>query len=210
MESFSNCFQPTRDEVMDGIPQKGSWRKEVFGNDHPVVLELGCGRGEYTVGLARLHPEMNFIGVDIKGARIWRGAKTGMEEGLNNVAFLRTQIELITHCFEAGEVDEIWLTFPDPQLKYRRTKHRLTSPEFLDRYRRIMKKGGRVHLKTDSEFLHAYTLGLLQGLGMEPENANHDIYRIGTLPPELEIKTTYEKMFLKEGKPITYLSFTLD
>ncbi len=209
MESFSNCIQPSREELDKGLDLRSKWGEKVFGNDHPIILELGCGRGEYTVGLARMFPEKNFIGLDVKGARIWRGAKTAIEEDLANAAFLRTQIELIANCFGLEEVDEIWLTFPDPQLKYRRTKHRLTSPEFLVRYQKVLKKDGIIHLKTDSEFLHAYTLGLLQGKGIKPETANHDIYRMGTLDEMLKIQTTYEKKFRDEGKAITYLRFRL-
>ena len=170
-----NVFQPTRDEALDHYPLKGKWRTEVFKNQNPIVLELGCGKGEYSVGLAKSFPNKNFIGIDIKGARFWFGAKEAVEKNLNNVAFLRTQIELVDCFFDHDEVDEIWITFPDPQIKYRRTKHRMTHPDFLDRYKKILKKDGIVHLKTDSEFLHGYTLGLLQGQGHEIISAHHDI-----------------------------------
>ncbi len=207
-ETFDNVIQPGREEILDGnFSLKGKW-KEHFGNDRPIVLELGCGKGEYTVGLAKMFPERNYIGVDIKGARFWRGAKTALEESLSNVAFLRTQIELIDQLFAPGEVSEIWITFPDPQIKYKRTKHRLTNQAFLDRYTGILKKGGSIHLKTDSEFMHGYTLGLLHGLGHEVIYANHDVYKNEGSPDEvLKIQTFYEKQFLAEGKRITYIQF---
>ena len=135
-----NVFQPTRAEALEGFNLKGKWRNEVFKNENPIVLELGCGKGEYSVGLAKAFPEKNFIGIDIKGARFWFGAKEAIEKNLTNVAFLRTQIELVDQFFEENEVDEIWITFPDPQIKYRRTKHRMTGPEFLERYQKILKK----------------------------------------------------------------------
>ena len=208
-----NVFQPTRDEALQGYPLKGKWRSEVFKNDNPIVLELGCGKGEYSVGLAKAFPEKNFIGIDIKGARFWFGAKDALNNNLNNVAFLRTQIELINHFFDKDEVDEIWITFPDPQIKYRRTKHRMTHPDFLDRYKKILKKDGVIHLKTDSEFLHGYTLGLLQGQGQEILFANHDIYGAPEFDPETpllrEIKTYYEGLFESKGKTITYIKFRL-
>ncbi len=207
-ETFKNVVQPKRDDVLSGGFQwKGNWG-EFFGNGNPIVLELGCGKGEYTVGLARQTADKNFIGVDIKGARFWRGAKTALEENLPNVAFLRTQIELIDQVFAENEVSEIWLTFPDPQIKYKRTKHRLTNKDFLERYGRILKKDGVVHLKTDSEFLHGYTLGLLHGLGLEVRYANHDVYKNEGSPREvLEIQTFYEQGYMEEGKAITYIQF---
>lgn len=210
-ERFPNVIQPDRDSLLQGdFSSAGCW-KDFFGNDHPITLELGCGKGEYTLGLARRSPQRNFIGVDIKGARLWRGAKTALEEPLNNVAFLRTHIELIDRAFAPGEVSEIWITFPDPQIKYKRTKHRMTNPAFLDRYRRIIRPGGRLHLKTDSEFMHGYTLGILQGLGFPIHYANHDIYRNEGAPKEaLDIQTFYEQQYLEAGKPITYLSFSLE
>ena len=208
-----NVFQPTRDEALDNYPLKGKWRTEVFKNQNPIVLELGCGKGEYSVGLAKSFPGKNFIGIDIKGARFWFGAKEAVEKNLNNVAFLRTQIELVDCFFDHDEVDEIWITFPDPQIKYRRTKHRMTHPDFLDRYKKILKKDGIVHLKTDSEFLHGYTLGLLQGQGHEIISAHHDIYGAPEYEPGTpllrEIKTYYEGLFSAKGKTITYLKFRI-
>lgn len=210
-ESFANVVQPTREEVTSGaFPLKGIWAREFFKNDKPIVLELGCGKGEYTVHLARKYPEKNFIGVDIKGARFWRGAKTAIEEDLSNAAFLRTQIELIDQCFGPEEVSEIWITFPDPQIKYKRTKHRLTNMRFLDRYRNILQPSGVVHLKTDSEFMHGYTLGLLHGLGEELEYANHDVYNSDGVPEEVtSVQTFYESQYLEKDKKITYCRFKL-
>ncbi len=210
-ETFNNVIQPTRDEAIGGnFPLKGKWNTEFFQNDNPLVLELGCGKGEYTVGLGERFPNKNFIGIDVKGARFWRGAKTAVEAGMNNVGFLRTQIELIDHLFAAGEVDEIWITFPDPQIKYKRTKHRMTNPDFLSMYKKILKPEGIVHLKTDSEFMYGYTLGLLQGLGQEILYANHNIYRNEGAPAEvLEIQTFYEKQYLEINKPITYIRFKI-
>lgn len=209
-ETFHNVYQPTREEVLQGYKLRGEWNREVFKNDHPVVLELGCGKGEYTVGLARRFPEKNFIGIDIKGARFWRGAKTAIEERVQNAVFLRTQIELIEYAFAEGEVDEIWITFPDPQIKYKRTKHRMTNQEFLERYKKILKPEGLVHLKTDSEFMHGYTLGLLHGQGHEVLYANHHVYKNEGAPAEvLEIQTFYEQQYLEQDKAITYIKFRL-
>lgn len=210
-EAFGNVIQPSREEVTSGqFSLKGKWGQDYFGNDNPMVVELGCGKGEYSVNLARKFPEKNFIGVDIKGARFWRGAKTAIEENLTNVAFLRTQIELIDLCFDRGEVDEIWITFPDPQIKYKRTKHRLTNMEFLDRYRKILQPEGLVHLKTDSEFMHGYTIGLLHGMGEVIEYAHHDVYGNDMSPEEVTgIQTFYESQYLEQGKKITYLRFRL-
>lgn len=210
-ETFENVIQPSREEIVEGtFKLKGKWQSEIFKNDHPVVLELGCGKGEYTVGLAERDPNKNFIGVDIKGARFWRGAKTAQEKGWNHVAFLRTQIELIDRCFAPGEVDEIWITFPDPQIKYKRTKHRMTNVEFLKRYHSILKPNGIIHLKTDSEFMHGYTLGLLHGLGYEVLYANHNIYHNHGAPEEVtQIQTFYESQYLEQGKAITYIRFKL-
>ncbi|GAA4645048.1 tRNA (guanosine(46)-N7)-methyltransferase TrmB [Pontixanthobacter gangjinensis] len=210
-EKFENVIQPSREELTDEqFDLKGNWSRDFFKNDHPIVLELGCGKGEYTVELARQNPDKNFIGVDIKGARFWRGAKTAIEEGLENVAFVRTQIELIEHVFAAGEVSEIWITFPDPQIKYKRTKHRLTNAEFLQRYKNVMKEDGVMHLKTDSEFMHGYTLGLLHGEGHEVMYAHHDIYSNEYSPKEVTgIQTFYEKQYLEKGKPITYIQFKI-
>lgn len=210
-ETFANVIQPQRDEVVNGeFALKGNWNKTFFKNDHPIVLELGCGKGEYSVGLAKKNPQKNFIGIDIKGARFWRGAKTALAENIDNVAFLRTQIELITDCFAEGEVSEVWITFPDPQIKYKRTKHRLTNAEFLNRYATILKTDGLIHLKTDSEFMHGYTLGLLHGLEHKVLYANHNIYNSAGVPADVtEIQTFYEQAYLEQNKPITYIRFQL-
>ena len=210
-ETFTNVFQPTREEVVgDQFPLKGKWSSDFFKNDNPIVLELGCGKGEYSVGLAERFPDKNFIGIDIKGARFWRGAKTAVESGMNNVAFVRTQIELINHIFAENEISEIWITFPDPQIKYKRTKHRMTNSEFLNRYKKILKTNGLMHLKTDSEFMHGYTLGLLHGEGHEVIYANHNIYKNEGAPAEVTgIQTFYESQYLEVNKPITYIKFRI-
>ncbi len=209
-DTFKNVVQPTREEVQEGFALKGKW-EEHFGNSNPIVLELGCGKGEYTIGLAEQNPNKNFIGIDIKGARFWRGAKTALEEGLNNVAFLRTQIELLDLLFTKDEVSEIWITFPDPQIKYKRTKHRMTNEVFLNKYKEILQPNGLVHLKTDSEFMHGYTLGLLHGLRHEIIYANHDVYKNEGSPKEvLEIQTFYENQYLEKGKAITYIQFRIN
>ena len=210
-ETFSNLFQPSREILLSGsFEMKGRWHQDYFKNDKPIVLELGCGKGEYTLVLSERHPDKNFIGIDIKGARIWRGAKTALQEKRSNVAFIRMQIELIENAFATGEVSEMWITFPDPQIKYKRTKHRLTNQDFLLRYKNILIENGLIHLKTDSEFLHGYTIGLLQGLGHEILMAHHDIYVNTEAPKEvIEVQTYYEKQFLAQGKAITYLKFRL-
>lgn len=208
-ETFANVLQPKREELLAGqFPLKGKWNALYFKNNHPIVLELGCGKGEYSIGLAKKYPNKNFIGIDIKGARFWRGAKTALDEKINNVAFLRTQIELIEHCFAQGEVSEIWITFPDPQIKYKRTKHRLTNADFLNRYKNILTADGQIHLKTDSEFMHGYTIGLLHGLGGNILYANHNIYNSDGVPAEVtQIQTFYEQFYLQQNKPITYINF---
>ena len=183
-KTFANVIQPSRDELLqNNFPYKGRWNELYFKNNHPIVLELGCGKGEYSVGLAQQNPHKNFIGIDIKGARFWRGAKTAVTQQINKVAFLRTQIELIQQCFAPNEVSEIWITFPDPQIKYKRTKHRLTNATFLNHYAQILKPEGYIHLKTDSEFMHGYTLGLLHGAGHKVLYANHNIYNKASLLP---------------------------
>ncbi|WP_046756309.1 tRNA (guanosine(46)-N7)-methyltransferase TrmB [Kordia jejudonensis] len=210
-DTFSNVIQPTREEIVgNAFPLKGKWNTDFFKNDAPIVLELGCGKGEYTVALAKKFPEKNFIGIDIKGARFWRGAKTAVEDEMNNVAFIRTQIELIEGLFEENEVSEIWITFPDPQIKYKRTKHRMTNEAFLARYKKVLNEEGTVHLKTDSEFMHGYTLGLLHGAGHEVLYANHNVYVNEGSPAEVtEIQTFYESQYLEVNKAITYIHFKI-
>ena len=209
--TFRNLVQPAFEEVFRTDHRlKGRWRQDFFGNDRPIVLELGCGRGEYTVALGRMFPETNFIGVDIKGARMWRGAKTATEEGLDNVAFLRTRIEFITSLFGPREVNGIWITFPDPQLKKNRIKKRLTAPAFLGYYAAFLAPGAPVHLKTDSQHLHRYTKAVIDRNGLTTETACDDIYGTGYADDILSIRTAYETQFLKQGLPITYLRFRLD
>ena len=208
-ETFENVIQPTREEVTSGFEHQGKWQ-DFFGNTNPIVLELGCGKGEYTVTLAQKNPNVNYIGIDIKGARFWRGAKTAVEENLPNVAFIRTQIELVDFIFAENEVSEIWITFPDPQIKYKRTKHRMTGDAFLKKYHKILNEEGIMHLKTDSEFMHGYTIGLLHGQGQEILYANHDVYRQEGAPEEVtKVQTYYESQYLEKDKAITYLKFRL-
>jgi tRNA (guanine-N7-)-methyltransferase len=210
-ETFANVFQPTRKELVNqNYALKGNWNATYFKNSNPLVLELGCGKGEYSVALAQKYPNKNFIGIDIKGARFWRGAKTAIEKNIPNVAFIRTQIELIDCVFAENEIDEIWITFPDPQIKYKRTKHRMTNSVFLQKYKKILKKEGIVNLKTDSEFMHGYTLGLLHGEGHEVLYANHDVYKQEGSPEEVtSIQTFYEAQYLEQNKPITYIRFKI-
>jgi len=208
--NFTNLFQPTRDDLIEkNFELRGKWNS-FFKNDNPIVLELGCGKGEYTTELAKLNPNKNYIGIDIKGARIWKGAKESIQNNLNNVCFIRTQIELIDKIFFKQEISEIWITFPDPQQKIQRKKHRLTNVVFMSMYKKILKKGGVVNLKTDSEFLHGYTLGIIEGMGIDPIFSNHDIYSNNNAPKEvLDIKTFYEKKFI-DSKKITFLKFKFD
>ncbi len=210
LESFQHVIQPEFDEIFrKNYILKGNWSKNQFKNQNPIVLELGCGKGEYTVGLARNFPDKNFIGVDIKGARIWRGAKTAGEEGLSNVCFLRTRIEFIESFFDKNEIEEIWLTFPDPQLKKNRIKKRLSGALFLNIYRSFLKQDGSIHLKTDNQELHKYTLALLEKNKLPVLNVTSDLYS-GVLPNEfLSTKTYYEEKFLSQGVKITYLQFQL-
>lgn len=210
-EQFTNLIQPSREEIQKGnFRLRGKWGRDFFKNKMPIVLELGCGKGEYALGLSKLYPNKNFLGIDIKGARLWRGAKTALEQNNNRVKFMRTQIELIDLIFAESEIDEIWLTFSDPQIKYKRTKHRLINSEYLRKYKKILKPGGVVHLKTDSEFLHGYALGLLHGEGHEILEANHDVYKNDYSPEEVVgIQTFYEKQFLEKDKRITYIKFRI-
>ncbi|WP_347157052.1 tRNA (guanosine(46)-N7)-methyltransferase TrmB [Pontibacter chitinilyticus] len=185
----------------------GRWREVQFGNSYPLVLEIGCGRGEYTIGMAKLFPNRNFVGVDIKGERLWKGSTRALEEELYNVAFLRTFVEQIGEQFAAGEVDEIWVTFPDPRPRDRDIKRRLTSPRFLDIYQQILKPGGTIHLKTDNLPLYEYTLEVLQE--RTPKDLLHtaDLYHSDLQQYTMGIYTTYEKRYMAEGIPIKYLQF---
>ena len=209
IDTFANVIQPARQEVLDGFTLKGKWNTH-FENNNPIILELGCGKGEYTIALARKNPNINYIGIDLKGERFWRGAKTAIEENLSNVVFIRTQIELIDLLFEENEVSEIWITFPDPQIKYTRTKHRMTTSPFLKKYHHVLKPEGVVNLKTDSEFMHGYTLGLLHGEGHEVIYAHHDVYKNAHSPTEVvNTQTFYESQYLEKGKAITYIKFKI-
>jgi len=210
MRSFDRVFQPDFEEVFrKDHPLKGQWQRKVFQNEGPLTLELGCGKGEYTIGLAKMFPERNFIGVDIKGARIWKGAKTANEGKLMNVAFLRTRIELINSFFAAQEVSEIWITFPDPQLKKRRNKKRLTGSRFLNQYRGMLIDHGLVHLKTDNNTLYRYTLNLAAHNNLKVVYSTDDLYHSGIADEILSIRTFYESQFLEEGMKINYLAFRL-
>jgi tRNA (guanine-N7-)-methyltransferase len=209
--TFKNMIQPEFEEIFHkDHPLKGRWHEDFFKNSNPIVLELGCGRGEYTVALGQANPDKNFIGVDIKGARMWRGAKTATQENLANIGFVRTRIEFINSFFAEGEVSEIWITFPDPQLKTRRAKKRLTSPIFLEYYSKMLVADGLIHLKTDSQHLYNYTNAVVDNYGLTRNVANNDIYGSGYADERLSIKTAYEKMFLDRGLPITYTQFSLD
>lgn len=206
--TFPNLFQVSFEDLEHkGFEWRGRW-VEFFGNDNPIVLELGCGKGEYTIALSRENANRNYIGVDIKGARLWRGAKTSNEEQMNNVAFIRTRIEFINSFFAEGEVSEIWVTFPDPQPK--KPMKRLTSERFLERYRHMLKTDGWVHLKTDSRELYDYTMEeVIAPAGYEVEFSTADLYASGYGGMATAVQTFYESMFLKEGKPITYVKFKI-
>tara|TARA_Y100000589_G_scaffold314214_1_gene336437 strand:- start:4559 stop:5194 length:636 start_codon:yes stop_codon:yes gene_type:complete len=209
MAEFSNVFQPTFEDLKTGFSIKGKWKSDIFKNNYPLVLELGCGKGEYSLGLARKYPNKNFLGIDVKGSRMWKGASDALNERISNVAFLRTRIEFIEYCFVENEVDEIWITFPDPQIKKKRAKNRLTHPKFLQLYSNIIKDNGLIHLKTDSQFLHGYTLGIIEGHQYFLEDAEHDIYNAVLKRENMDIKTHYEKLFLEKNMPISYLRFRL-
>jgi tRNA (guanine-N7-)-methyltransferase len=209
METFGHVVQPSYDEVFrKDYPLKGKWSQLFFKNNQPIILELGCGKGEYTVGLARKFTKINFIGVDIKGARMWSGAKTAVEENLHNVGFLRTRIDFISSFFVPGEIQEIWITFPDPQPK--KYYKRLTSTRFLGYYKNFLKPDGLIHLKTDSRALYLYTKNVIQVNNLELMEATDNLYNSNMDHAVLSIKTFYEKQFLSEGKPIHYLKFKLN
>jgi tRNA (guanine-N7-)-methyltransferase len=211
---MAHVVEPSKQEMLTAQnPYRGNWNTDVFPESQPITLELACGKGEYTLALAKEYPQRNLIGVDIKGNRIWKGAKTSLTDELANVAFLRTNIEHIDSFFTKGEVSEIWITFPDPQKKDRRAKKRLTHPEFLDRYRRILAPGGTINLKTDSSTLYDYTMDVILQQGLKVHHQSMDIYTLGVkkFPEELNrlmgTKTHYEKMWLEEGKQIKFIRF---
>ena len=205
IETFANVYQ-----LEEGKALKGNWAATHFKNNNPVVLELACGKGEYSVNLARLFPEKNFIGVDYKGNRIWRGAKTAIEDGIDNVAFLRIQIENLLDYFNDGEIDEIWITFPDPQPQDSREKKRLTFPMFLSRYKQVLKAGGCVNLKTDNDQLYAYTCEKVEELGLNVHKNTDHLYTSDLVDEVLSIKTYYEKKYLLHDKNINYIQFSFE
>lgn len=210
-ETFSCLVQPTTEQVLGrDYPLKGRWAEDFFHNSNPIVLELGCGKGEYTLDLARRNPSVNYIGVDIKGARLWKGAKQATVDAMANVGFLRTRIEFISSLFAAGEISEIWITFADPQIG--RENKRLTAPRFLERYRGFMAPEGKINLKTDSRYLYEYTLAAALQNELKIEASTTDLYKSEEqLPVSLfEVQTFYEKHFLAQGYPICYLCFSID
>ena len=201
LETFPHVFQYPTDK-------KGQWHA-YFGNQHPLTLELACGKGEYAVGLGRMHPNRNFIGVDQKGNRLWVGAKSTLKENLNNVAFLRTQIDQITSYFNSNEVDEIWITFPDPQLRLSKARKRLTHPKFLNLYQQFLKPGGYIHLKTDSPVLYQFTLDVIEIFELEIVFQSENLYHSNLHNPELFIKTHYEHLDIAQSNRIHYINFKL-
>lgn len=217
LKTFTNFYQNLDfknpalvDSNQQIVDLKGKWNSYHFKNEHPITLELACGKGEYTFGLAKKFKDRNFIGVDIKGARIHKGAKDALAENLNNAAYLRTKIELLPEFFAPGEVSEIWIVFSDPFPKDRHAKHRLSAPNFIDLYKEVCAPNAVINLKTDSELLFDYTLGVLDGRGMNYNLVERDIYRKGTTIPELtEIQTFYEKKHIEDGRKINFLSFNL-
>jgi len=207
-ETFENLFQHTEYDVRcNTFQMRGKWHSGYFKNSNPIVLELGCGRGEYTIGMAERFPDTNFIGIDRKGARIWRGCKDGLEKNLKNVAFLRIKIEDIEYYFEKNEVQEIWITFPDPQLK--KERKRLISPNFISKYKKIVSPAGIIHLKTDSIELYEYVLATAPIENWNVVNNIKDIYNIGITSVLTEIQTFYEKKWLLQEKTISYISLSL-
>jgi len=201
-----NLLEPGK-EGFDTI--KGNWKKDFFKNDKPITLEMGCGRGEYTVGLGRIFSDRNFIGIDIKGSRICNGSQIALNEGIDNVGFLRTHILFLSDLFENNEVDEIWVTFPDPRPKDRDIRKRLISPRYLDLYRSVLKKGGIVHLKTDNKDLYDYSLELVKEQGLNVLANTDDLYASHLLDDHHGLQTTYEKRYISEGFKINYLKFEL-
>jgi tRNA (guanine-N7-)-methyltransferase len=207
--TFPHLFQPKVDYPPSDFNLKGNWHSRFFRNQNPIVLELGCGRGEYTVQMAELFPNKNFVGLDWKGARLWRGAKTVQEQNMNNVAFLRIQIQYIEYFFSANEVSEIWITFPDPQPQKTRERKRLTSEIFLSRYKKILKPDGIIHLKTDNEGFYNFTLETLRSFNLPIHLHTDNLYHSPYLDEVLSIKTTYEKIFLLQGAQSRYVKFSV-
>lgn len=209
MEEFPHVFQVPSHSLREGnlFEMKGKWNELFFKNEHPIVLELGCGKGEYTVGLGQLYPDKNFIGVDIKGARLWTGAKDSLEKGMTNVAFLRTDIEMIHHFFAENEVSEIWLTFPDPQMK--KTTKRLTATNFMKSYQQFLKPNGKIHLKTDSNLMFTYTCAMVNINQLPVVFSTDNLYGSDLQDSILSIKTYYEQQWLSRGLTIKYIQFLL-
>lgn len=208
-KTFPNFFQPSHDEVINGFFLKGKWHQLYFRNQNPITLELGCGKGDYTIALAQRFPEKNFIGIDIKGDRLWVGCKKALDGNLKNVAFLRRHISDIEHLFDKNEVAEIWLTFPDPYPRNRDARRRLTSPEYLLRYEKILQPGAIIHLKTDNQQLFEYTIKVCQEFGCQIVAQSDNIY-LDNLPGIVtEIQTHYEKKWIEEGRTIHYVAFRL-
>ena len=205
IDTFPNVYQMEEGKVL-----KGNWNKDHFKNEHPIVLELACGKGEYAVNLAKMFPNKNFIGIDLKGNRIWRGARTGVDEGISNLAFLRIQIEDIVEYFGKDEVDEIWITFPDPQPQESREKKRLTYPGFLAKYKNFLKQDGKVNLKTDNDGLYLYTVEMVEELGLSCFKKTDQLYKSEFYDEVLSIKTHYERIYLKHDKNINYIQFSID
>jgi tRNA (guanine-N7-)-methyltransferase len=205
--TFPHLFQPRYPELLPEFRMKGRWGREFFRNEHPITLELGCGKGEYTVGLARRYPDRNFIGIDIKGARLWRGSRTVAEEQLRNVAFIRTHANNIPYLFAGSEVSELWITFPDPQPNHGRK--RLTNPGFIERYRKVLAPGGVVHLKTDDAGFFQYTLEVIRDLNLRNIWSTDDLYHTGTTHDVVTVKTYYEEKWLEQNKKICYVRFSL-
>jgi len=209
-KTFSNMFQYTFDQVKDGFFLKGKWCKDFFKNNNPIVVELACGKGEYAVGLAQRYPDKNFIGIDIKGARIWQGLVIAQELNLSNVAFIRTRIDQIGYYFDTREIDEIWITFPDPQPRRIKEKKRLTSPRFLTRYKPLLKENHLIHLKTDNILFYDYTMDVIRDDKHELLYENEDIYHSELDNEVTQIQTFYEKIWLKNGVKIKYLEFRIN
>lgn len=208
--SFPHLFQPGYHELLDnGFDLKGNWLKSFFKNKNPIILELGCGKGEYAVGLAAKYPNNNYIGVDVKGARLWRGAKSSDELNIKNVAFIRAKIEMIDYCFATNEVDEIWITFPDPQPKSHKAHKRLVSPRLLGLYKQFLKPDGIIHLKTDNLGLFEYCLEIIELEKHQLIYQSTDLYNSDLKEDVISIQTFYEKQYLAEGKKINYLKFCL-
>ena len=218
IKEYQNCVEPTMEEVMKtGLFLKGEWNKKFFKNNNPITIELACGGGEYTVGMAKMYPNRNFIGVDIKGNRIWKGATKAIEQKLTNVGFLRTRIDFISNCFGKNEVDEIWITFPDPQMNKNRRRKRLTNKLFLSRYQQFLKSSGKMRLKSDSTFFYEFTKEIIAEKNLDILFDCDDIYSKyipensdSSLAKELLLKTFYENLWLEKGKTIKYIEYRLD